>query len=131
MKITINEPPRSKKNSMQVVKVKGRVLVLPSKAYREYEKSCSKYLDGLVTEPINHPINIKCDYYMPTRRKVDITNLLEATHDVLVKYGVIADDNRNIVCSVDGSRVWYSKDNPRTEIEITDYVGEYDIWEKK
>ena len=31
---------------------------------------------------------------------------------------LLADDNRNIVASVDGSTVLYDKDNPRTEITI-------------
>jgi Holliday junction resolvase RusA-like endonuclease len=56
---------------------------------------------------------------MPTRRKVDITNLLSATHDILTKHNVIADDNMDIVVSVDGSRVFYDKENPRTEITIS------------
>jgi Holliday junction resolvase RusA-like endonuclease len=55
---------------------------------------------------------------MPTRRKVDLVNLLEATHDILVKYEVLADDNSGIIYSVDGSRVMYDKENPRTEVEI-------------
>lgn len=59
---------------------------------------------------------------MQTRRKVDLVNLLEATLDVLVHYGVIADDNCSVVASVDGSRVEYSKENSRVEIEI-DCVG--------
>jgi hypothetical protein len=37
-----------------------------------------------------------------------------------VKYGVIEDDNSNVVVSVDGSRVLYDKENPRTEVEITE-----------
>jgi hypothetical protein len=37
---------------------------------------------------------------------------------VLVKYGAIIDDNSLIVASMDGSRVYYDKDNPRTEIYI-------------
>lgn len=55
---------------------------------------------------------------MQTRRKVDLVNLLEATLDVLVHYGVIADDNNSVVASVDGSRVLYDKARPRVEIEI-------------
>ena len=69
---------------------------------------------------ISRPINIKAIYYMPTRRVVDITNLHSALHDVLVHYQVIEDDNCKIVVSTDGSRVRYSKENPRTEVEITD-----------
>jgi Holliday junction resolvase RusA-like endonuclease len=55
---------------------------------------------------------------MPTKRRVDLTNLLEAIDDVLVKYGVLKDDNSEIITSHDGSRVLYDKDNPRTEVAI-------------
>lgn len=37
---------------------------------------------------------------------------------MLVHHKVISDDNSGIVCSHDGSRVYYDKENPRTEIEI-------------
>ena len=55
---------------------------------------------------------------MKTKRKCDLTNLLEAIDDILVKYHVIADDNYNIVAAHDGSRVKYDKENPRTEVFI-------------
>ena len=56
---------------------------------------------------------------MPTRHRVDLVNLLEATCDILVECGLLADDNSKIVVSHDGSRVEYDKYNPRVEIEIT------------
>ena len=37
---------------------------------------------------------------------------------MLVKYGVIEDDNSRIIVSMDGSRVRYDKENPRTEVTI-------------
>lgn len=55
---------------------------------------------------------------MPTRRRVDLTNLMEAAHDVLVAAGILADDNNTVIVSVDGYRVLYDKENPRTEIMI-------------
>ena len=45
-------------------------------------------------------------------------SLLQSTQDILVKYGVLADDNFNIVYSLDGTRVDFDKVNPRTEITI-------------
>ena len=75
-------------------------------------------------ETIDYPITLRCIYYMPTRRKVDLCNLLEATCDMLVHHKVISDDNSGIVCSHDGSRVYYDKENPRTEVEITKFEGE-------
>jgi Holliday junction resolvase RusA-like endonuclease len=93
-------------------------MVIPSKQYRQYEKDCGAFLNPLPFTCIEQPVNVKCLYYMPTRRRVDLVNLEESTLDILVKYGILADDNSNIVVSMDGSRVLYSKENPRTEIEI-------------
>ena len=55
---------------------------------------------------------------MPTRRRVDLCNLLEATCDLLVHHGVLEDDNSAVVVSHDGSRVLYDKEHPRTEVFI-------------
>ena len=40
--------------------------------------------------------------------------------DILVLAGVLADDNSSIAVAHDGSRVLYDKDEPRTEITITE-----------
>lgn len=56
---------------------------------------------------------------MDTKKKVDITNLNSALHDVLTKYRVIADDDSKIAGATDGSRVRYDKNNPRTEVYIS------------
>ena len=63
---------------------------------------------------------MKCVYYMPTRHRVDLVNLLEATCDILVEAGIIEDDNYKIIASHDGSRVKYDKGNPRVEITLTE-----------
>ena len=128
MKITINEPPRSKKNSMQIIKLGNRYSLTPSKAYKEYKRACGQYLVGWSASPIDYPINLKCIFYMPTHRRCDKTNLESAICDILVDYGILADDSRDIVASTDGGRVYYDKQNPRTEIEITPYDGEYEVW---
>lgn len=75
-------------------------------------------ITGVYKRHINTPINMKVLYYMPTRHRVDLVNLLEATCDILVKAGVLEDDNCRIVVSHDGSRVLYDKENPRAEIYI-------------
>jgi Holliday junction resolvase RusA-like endonuclease len=118
MNFTIPIAPRTKKNSQRIVIVRGRPIIMPSKLYKDYEIECKKYVPKIEC-PINCPINIKCTYYMPTRRKCDLTNLLEATDDMLVHYKIIEDDNYSIIVGHDGSRVYYDKVNPRTEIEIT------------
>lgn len=108
----------TKKNSQQIIVAKGRRIPIPSKVYRRYEESCRWVLPKV--ETIKNPVNIKAVYYMKTHRKVDLCNLHEALHDVLVKYRIIEDDNSSIVVSTDGSRVYYDPKNPRTEVEITE-----------
>lgn len=118
MQITIPLPPVTKKTHQQIIRAKGRYMVIPSPQYRAYEKDCKPYMPVL-DEPISEPVELKCAFYMPTHRACDLTNLLQAVCDILVKYKVIADDNFNIVASVDGSRVLYDKEFPRTEVTIT------------
>lgn len=120
MEITLNLAPVSKKNHSQIITVKGRPMLIPSKQYKKYEKECGEFLKDV--EPFLDPCNIKCLFYMPTHRKVDLTNLLEAIDDILVHYGILIDDNSNVIVGHDGSRVLYDKDNPRTEITITRMV---------
>ena len=115
-------PPISKKNSQQILtnRATGRPFIMPSKKYKDYEKEAASHIPNMHGfTPINYPVNIKCLFYMPTRRKVDLTNLLEAIDDVMVKAGLLADDDFTIIQSHDGSRVLYDKDNPRTEVYIS------------
>lgn len=117
MRIVIPINPITKKNSQQLVRAGGRYIPIPSKQYKAYEQACARFMPKL-EEPIHDLVNIKAVFYMSTHRRVDLVNLQEAALDVLVKYKVIADDNCNIVASMDGSRVDYDRENPRTEIEI-------------
>ena len=118
LKIVIKGNPVTKKNHGRIIKVNGRPIMLPSKPFIEYEKYCKQFMPVLETS-IDYPVNIKCSFYMETKRKCDIVNLLQAIDDILVKYKIIYDDNYTIVASHDGTKVFYDKQNPRCEIEIT------------
>lgn len=120
MKFTIPLAPISKKNSQRIMvnRATGKPFIMPSEQYKQYERDAAWFIPRYGRR-IDYPVNIQCLFFMPTRRKVDLTNLLEAIDDVLVKTGVLADDNFEIVQSHDGSRVLYDKDRPRTEIIIT------------
>lgn len=117
---TVKLPPVSKKNSQQILTnpKTGRSFIMPSKKYKEYEKAALWFIPK--GEKIDYPVNVKCLFYMPTRRKCDLVNMQEAILDVMVKAGLLADDNFSIVQSMDGSRVLYDKENPRTEVYITE-----------
>lgn len=119
-KFTIPLEPKTKKNSGQILinRATGKPFVAPSKAFKEYQTECGWFILKPY-KPIDEPINVKALYYMGTHRKVDLINLHSALHDILVHYGVVADDNSKIIVATDGSRVLYDKDKPRTEVIIT------------
>lgn len=113
--------PRIKKNSQQIMIGKnGSRFIAQSQLYKDFETDCLWQLKTVKSKlPGPPPYNVKCIYYRNDRRKCDLTNLEEATDDILVKAGVLEDDNFTVIGGHDGSRVKYDKNNPRTEITIT------------
>lgn len=130
IKITFFGNPRSKKNSSRIVQNRktGVPFLLPSEQYKHYEQECIRQI-GVHNDTIDYPVNVECVYYMETRRRVDLVNLLNATLDILVRANVLADDNRDIVAGNDNSRVYYDKQNPRVEITITP-MEMYEKWKE-
>lgn len=106
--------------------------LLPNEKYERYAEAAMPFLKANFEKcgTINYPINLKCVFYLDKRRKGDLAGYLQAIQDLLVSAGILADDNRNIVASVDGSAVLYDKKNPRTEITITRKKN-YEQWLSK
>lgn len=123
MKIILYGDPRTKKNSARILRSgSGQPFVAPSAAFEAYQESCLWQIKR-PHSPISARVNVRCVYYMKTARRVDLANLIEATTDILVKAGVLADDNSKIVAAHDGSRVEHDKKNPRVEIWIEEMEG--------
>lgn len=132
---TIKGDPRTKKNSMQIVgggrrcPVCGKFQkqwITQGKANRAYSRDAKDQLYNAPKAP-DGPLNVKALFYMKTRRRVDLLNLLEAVDDILTEAGIIADDNAAIIAGHDGSRVLYDPKNPRTEIYITRMEENHEI----
>lgn len=130
---TIYGDPRTKKNHQQILGAGGKCpacgkpqkqWIGQSATHGKYEKNALSQITGKPDTPIDYPVNIRYLYYMQTRRRVDLLNLMAATDDILSKAEVIADDNSKIVAAHDGSRVYYDKENPRVEIDITTFKEE-------
>ena len=137
-KAVIPLDPKTKKNNLDIkfrsgsgssnclykktpygLKAVGIPFITQGDRYKEYEKNCGYWLRKPQGGAINEPVNICFTFYRESKRVVDLCNLQNAILDVLTHYHIIADDNRNVVYSMDGSRVYYDKTNPRTEIVIT------------
>ena len=112
--------PKTKKNNQQILinGKTGKPFVAQNAKYKIYEQDAGWFLKK-IPEPISEPVNVKCIFYRDSRRRVDLTNLLEAIDDILVHYKILKDDNFEIIVSHDGSRVLVDSERPRTEIEIS------------
>lgn len=127
IKFTLPIKPVSKKNHGQIVMRGKYPIMLPSKQYLQFEKDSLPYFHRVKHQVgvVNYPVNIQCIFYVDARRKVDLSNLLNAVDDAMVASGLILDDNRDIIAGHDGSRVYHDNINPRIELEFTkikDYV---------
>lgn len=121
IKFTLPIRPATKKNSGQIITVGGFPRLIPSKQYLQFERDCQPYFKQVLNQigQIDYPINLQAVFYVETKRRIDLPNLLNAVDDAMVKSELILDDNRDIIASHDGSRVYHDKFNPRIEIEIT------------
>lgn len=118
IKFVIPLQPISKKNSQQIFinRKTNKPFIMPSQKYKEYESAAAWFIPKNIC--IDEPVNIKCLFFMKNRQKCDLTNMLEAIDDVMVRCGLLADDNYTIVQSHDGSRIMHDKERPRTEVYI-------------
>lgn len=132
---TISLDPRTKKNHMKIAglgrrcpvcKKHERQYVRQGAANDRYSAAAKLFLRPAPPAPIAEPVHVKYHFYTQTRRVVDSTNLISAADDLLVAAGIIRDDNRKILVHHDGTRVFYDKENPRTEIWIYPYKEEED-----
>lgn len=128
IRYTIQGEARTKKNSLMIAgngarcpvcKKPAKQWVRQGKVHDEYAKGALWQLMPRPAQPIDYKVNVQCLFYMKTRRRVDLLNLLATVDDLLVEAGILADDNTSVVVSHDGSRCRYDKENPRTEIIIT------------
>lgn len=118
---------RPKKNAQEIKRNRrtGKMFIGQSKRYDAYNYECKFFLNQWMREnlpidykPIDYPVNLKMIFYVPDRRRRDIANLVNAIQDVLVEIGILADDNFNIVKSIDGTRIIYEKGREETIVEI-------------
>lgn len=117
MEIVIYGQPRTKKNSSQIAFKGNKRVILPSKAFKEYEKVALVQLARV--QAVHGPVSVRCRYYLQNRKSwPDLVGLLQATSDILQAAGVI--DNDKYIVNYDGSEIaGLDKDNPRAEITIT------------
>ena len=108
----------SKKNSKQLVHVKGRAVLLPSNRYQAWEKSARAaiLLYGRPAAPFAAARLVIRIYHGDAVRR-DTNNATQGIQDVLVEMGVIADDNWMVIGSPEVSH-FIDVADPRMEVEV-------------
>ena len=123
--------PATKKNSATVVR--NHAHILPSAAYRAYERHCRETLMAMGRLPhYTMPVKMTCRYYLKDRAHwPDLVGLMQATADILsderrkiggkmvtTREWLLSDDR--IITSWDGTVIaGIDKERPRVEIAIT------------
>lgn len=127
--------PATKKNSSTIVG--GRAKLLPSKTYRDYERSARDQLNSIRCKGIRLPhyttgVNISVKYYLQNRAHwPDLVGLMQATADIISDEYKIIRHKRQLFCpwvladdriikSWNGTCIaGIDKDQPRAEVTIT------------
>ncbi len=117
IKITITGDVPSKKNSKQIIYVRGKPLLIPSKNHKVWHTQAISQLYGI--KPVASQISaLQLIFYPSTKRLFDLSNKTESIMDLLVDAGIIADDNYSIVPELNIKFGGQDKNNPRAEITI-------------
>ena len=116
-----NDRPSTKRENTQQKNSKVRTgkHLVSSKAYQERENEQLKSLLAQIRPlKLSRDLHIDYTFYMPDARKTDLSNKVESINDLLVKYWLLEDDNRNIINELNIRCGGIDKENPRCEIQI-------------
>lgn len=105
-----------KKNAATMAKRRGQWVRVPSKAYQAWEK---KELPTLIDTPkFSGPVSIDYAFYPGSLKLFDLSNSIEGVNDVLVKAGIIEDDNWMIIRSLNPHVAAFDRGNEHCVVTI-------------
>lgn len=114
VRLTLAGTPRTKKNGETMTKVGTRTMLVPSAAYRGWEREAVPALvDAWKRGPIVGPVNVAATIYRE-RAGGDAANYYNAIADILEEAGVVVNDA--LVVSWDRTRMFVDKQRPRVEL---------------
>lgn len=116
MRITIIGRPISKKNSKQLIPVRGRTIMIPSKAYNQFRKDALKQI--IPNGQIADPYYVRYEFQMKGKLDTDIDNMIAGINDILQEAGVFKDDK--LIKKIEAVKVG-GYDDWKTIIEIECY----------
>lgn len=118
MNFTLTGHIVSKKNSKRAFMRNGRQFVLPSLAYADWEKDALRQLTIQKVRPVQSPVSLKMNLWARDNRTSDLENKVSSIQDLLVKAGIIPDDDWKTLPEVSAIYMGLDKKNPRAEVEL-------------
>ncbi len=138
IKFVIGGAPRVKKNTQRSVGYGKATRRINSAAYTKWESFAAPQLEDVKRQfrrmtgrpfpTVDFTFNFRAQFFMDTSGQVDLSALYEGIQDLMVKHGMLLDDNSQLLLSHDGSGVSVDRAHPRTVIEITRKAPE--PWQK-
>lgn len=111
--------PATKKTGQRIIRVAGRPIIAPSKAYCDYEDWAILNLRRQCKEHFLGKVAIQATWAMPNRASwPDWCGLAQGLGDILEKAGII--ENDRLIEHWDGSRIIVDKNNPGVKITISE-----------
>lgn len=118
MQIVISGSAPSKKNDRQIFVRNGRIVSIPSARHKAWQDSALAELASQYKGSVDGACIVICQFYFENKRLKDLDNSLSSVLDVLVKSGLLPDDNYLVVPEVHAIFGGIDKENPRTEVTI-------------
>jgi hypothetical protein len=125
------QEPMEKEHGNTISKGKdGKLTLAFSKEYSDRIAKLKKHKDKIVQGresmlPINIPVSIQCTFYVSKpESKCYLPGLIESTIDLMVRIGIISKGSTDIVSDVNGSKVVFTQESPRTIITIRSSIKE-------
>lgn len=115
-RIVIPGPPRTKKNHGRIIRAGGRVRMIPSAPFEEWNKTAQIYLRMARIQTITQPVNC-CAMFYREKSIGDAVGFFQALADALEEAGIV--ENDRLIVSWDGSRMRKDAKNPRIEVTLT------------
>jgi Holliday junction resolvase RusA-like endonuclease len=120
IKFTLNHSVPSKKNAKRIVFVRGKTMILPSLAHKEWHEEQMWVLKTLKIPLQTKPVMITMTFYSDSKRRGDLDNKASSVLDLLKDAGIIEDDDwfhvPNIILNFGG----VEKLSPHCDIELTE-----------
>lgn len=108
----------SKKNGQKIIRCGKFPRIKAGDAYLKWEKQAVQELQfKRINWTGDYPIELHMFFYRKTRRAFDYSNMVESIQDMLIKAGVILEDNfLHVIPVVSGMSI--DKDHPRVVVNI-------------